>query len=283
MNVNAFTVDVEDWYQTNDFNFPVSRWEQFEDRVEESTLTLLGLLSRYRVRATFFILGAVAQKHPSLIGRIAAEGHEIACHGGYHRLLTEMNAGQFREEIREAKGRIEDAAGMEVRFFRAPSWSIGPANYDMLQILEEEGFTVDSSIQPFRTPLSGVVGAPVKPFYPIIAGKTLRILEFPSTVLKIGGMPLPFSGGLYLRAMPYFVIRWALRQVGRTRAGMVYVHPWEVDQGQPRLRASYLIRFAHYYHLDRTIEKLDRLLQDFRFAPLGEVIRDQSYEAVELI
>lgn len=280
---NALTVDLEDWYQTNDFQFPVSAWGHYEDRIINSTRKLLALLSRYGVRATFFILGVVAEKHPSLIREIAEGGHELACHGGYHRLLTEMTLEEFRRDIREAKGKIEEAAQVEIRFFRAPSWSVGPKNYEMLAVLEEEGFTLDSSLQPFRTPLSGVAGAPIDPFYPVIKGKRLRLLEFPSTVLKEGGLTFPFSGGLYLRTMPYPFIRWALRRINEKRLGMVYIHPWELDIDQPRQRASPLIRFAHYHNLHRTEGKLHRLLQDFRFLPLGELLRDHSFPAVRLI
>lgn len=281
--INAFTVDVEDWYQTSDFRFDKSSWDQFEDRVAANTMELLELLGRYQVRGTFFILGCVAEKHPALVEEIAKRGHEIGSHGGWHQMINTMTPEEFRADLLYSKNVLEGITGKKVELFRAPSWSITPDRYQVLRILAEEGFLCDSSIQPFRTPLSGVTGAPVAPYTPVVDGERLPIIEFPPTVLKWAGTTIPFSGGFYMRAMPYAISSWALRQVNRTRPGMVYVHPWEIDLEQPRLKASPLVMLAHYHQLHTTKPKLERFLQEFRFAPLGEVIKDRSYPAVALV
>ncbi|WP_186446013.1 XrtA system polysaccharide deacetylase [Paenibacillus cremeus] len=276
------TVDVEDWYQTSDFKIDPSEWHTYEDRVVNNTMNLLELFDRYQVKGTFFTLGCVAEKHPGLIREIVKEGHEIASHGGWHRLVTGMTRDQFREDVRSSKRLLEDISGQQVVFFRAPSWSIAPECYDVLRILEEEGYLCDSSLQPFQTPLSGVTGAPHTPFYPVLGGKKLELLEFPSCVLKTSGITVPFSGGLYLRTLPYAMIRWALNKVNTTRPGMIYVHPWEIDTTQPRIKSSLFARLTHYHNLGSTMPKLEKLLQEFSFKPLSEIIEEKSYAGVAL-
>lgn len=277
MMQNALTVDVEDWYMTNGLDIPPSEWHRYEDRVVASTTLLLDLLDAHGVKGTFFVLGCVAQKHPELVKDIAARGHEIGSHGGWHRLVTSQTLEEFREDVRFSKRLLEEIIGREVRLYRAPSWSIAPSRYEALKVLEEEGFRCDSSLQPFRTPLSGVAGSPHAPFRPVWNGERLGLTEFPPTVTKIGGLTVPFSGGFYLRAMPYGFIRWALKRVNRTRSGMIYLHPWEFDPLQPRVKTRPFIRIIQYYGLAGTQKKLERLLREFRFQPLGQVIRDRTY------
>lgn len=280
---NALTVDVEDWYMTSDFSFDVSTWGSYEDRVVSSTMELVELFAHYKVRGTFFILGCVAERHPELVEEIARRGHEIASHGGWHQMINKMSLEQFREDLVYSKRILEGITGKPVRLFRAPSWSITPDRYEALKILAEEGFHCDSSLQPFRTPLSGVAGAPHTPFVPVLQEETLELLEFPPTVLKKGGVTFPFCGGFYLRTLPTWFLIWALRQVNRQRSGLIYVHPWEVDPQQPRLPASPLIRFVHYYNLNSTKKKLERLLQEFEFTTLGDIIASRGdYPSVAL-
>lgn len=280
--LNALTVDVEDWYQTNGLDIPIERWPDYEDRVVKNTIRVLDLLDEFTTRGTFFVLGCVAEKQPQLIADIVKRGHEIGSHGGWHRLLTRLNLAEFRKDVLYSKRVLEEIVNKPVTMYRAPSWSIGPAQYPMLKILCELGFTLDSSIQPFHTPLSGIKGAPIRPFRPVVGGEELDILEFPSTVFSVGAGTIPFSGGFYLRAMPYAFIRRALRRINRIRPGMVYVHPWEFDPEQPRLQAPPLIRLAQYYRLQAMEPKLRKLLQDFKFAPLSEVTANQSYERIVL-
>lgn len=279
---NAFTVDVEDWYQTNDFNLDPDCWSGLADRVAENTRVILDVLAEGDVRATFFILGCVARRHPDLVTAIARQGHEIASHGGWHRLATSMSPEAFRADVADAKNALEDIAGQKVTTFRAPSWSIGPDNLWALEILEEEGFLLDSSLQPFATPLSGMGAAPVFPFRPVLNGRVMKLLEFPPTVLKAAGLRIPFAGGFYLRACPWSFIHRALRRVNRDRPGLIYVHPWEIDPEQPRLPVSPLLKFVHYHNLKRTLPKIRALLSTFSFEPLGDVARDLTFPEIAL-
>ncbi|MET3267732.1 UNVERIFIED_CONTAM: polysaccharide deacetylase family protein (PEP-CTERM system associated) [Paenibacillus phyllosphaerae] len=275
---NALTVDVEDYYMTNGLAIPPAQWSRYEDRIVGSTMGLLDLFAEYRVRGTFFVLGCVAERHPELVREIARRGHEIGSHGTWHQLVNEQSLEEFRADIRASKSILETITGMSVRLYRAPSWSIGPGRYEALRILAEEGFSCDSSIQPFHTPLSGVAGAPVAPFRPVVDGLPADLVEFPPSVTKVGGVTVPFSGGFYLRATPYSFVKWALKRVNKARPGMIYVHPWEIDASQPRLPANPLIRFVQYYGLGDTKKKLRRLLEDFSFRPLGEILQGQHYK-----
>lgn len=196
-----------------------------------------------------------------------------------HRMLSVMNPNSFREDIRSSKILLEDISGQSVFQYRAPSWSLSEDKYEWLEILEEEGYRIDSSIQPFKTPLSGSSTAPIAPFHPIINGKRYSIIEYPSTVWNWGLIRIPFSGGLYLRLMPMAVIHLLLKAINRSRPGMIYIHPWEIDPVQPRIPASLMIRFAQYYRLDSTEQKLDSLLERFAFHPLGHVVDALSLES----
>ncbi|WP_281885345.1 DUF3473 domain-containing protein [Paenibacillus sp. YYML68] len=273
--LNALTVDVEDWYQTNDFNYPVETWGNYQDRVVDNTFRLLGMLEEHQVKGTFFILGCIAEKYPELVREIDVRGHEIGSHGGWHRMVSELSLKEFRRDVLYSRRMLERVTGKPVRLFRAPSWSISPDRYEVLTILDQLGFTCDSSIQPFWTPLSGVAGAPSEPYYPVVNGRQLSLLEFPPTVLDFGKLKVPFSGGFYMRALPYTVIAWALRQLNEKRAGMIYIHPWEIDLEQPVVRKVQPHRKLIHYHNLRTMEpKLLRLLKEFRFGTMSEVIRE---------
>ena len=274
---NALTVDVEDWYMTHDFNFDIELWDGFEDRVVESTRLLLDILGRYELKATFFILGCVAKRHPELICDIAAEGHEIASHGGWHRMVSKQDRQEFVTDVRETKKILEGLSGQEVNIYRAPSWSISEESLWALEVLEEEGFVCDSSIQPFKTPLSGIANAPVFPYHPIVNGQRLRLIEFPPTVLELGRLRLPFAGGLYFRMMPQRLFCWAMQKVNVGGPGMLYIHPWELDEHQPRLSASLLTRMTHYGNLGKTYRKLEHVLSMFEFVPLGELLKEDWF------
>lgn len=276
-------MDVEDWYQTADFNFDIKLWNNFEDRVDYSTNTILDLLAEHNVRATFFVLGCVAVKHPGLVHKIVQSGHELASHGNWHRMITNQTQDEFRADVGAAKLILEDISGREVNLFRAPSWSISANTLWALEVLEEEGYIGDSSVQPFATPLSGIKGAPVVPYHPVIGGRKLKLVEFPPTVLEIGSLGVPFSGGFYFRAMPSFIFNLAMRQVNQNREGMVYIHPWELDVKQPRQRVSPLIWISHYLNINRTEKKLEKLLDRYAFVTLGELINDGNYPALPVI
>lgn len=279
---NALTVDVEDWYHTKDFDFDYKDWGKYESRIEYSLNTILELFLKHNVKATFFVLGYVARNHPELIRKIQSQGHEIGSHGNYHKLVYKQTPKEFREDICNSKKLLEDILGKEVNFFRASSWSISSENLWALNILEEEGFKVDSSVQPFKTPLSGMKKSPITPFHPIVNGKKLNLLEFPPTVLSLGGLKIPFAGGFYLRILPFQIIKYALKNVNKKREGLIYTHPWETDINQPKLKTSPIIKFVHYTNISTTTGKLEKLLSSFEFFTLGETIKDKKYDFYEL-
>lgn len=276
----ALTVDVEDWYHTKDFD--LKSWEGCEDRIEKSTMNLLGLFEEHGVHGTFFILGCVAYKHPRLVREIAKRGHEIGSHGMNHILITSQNRKEFKEDLLASKAAIEEACGTEVSIYRSSSWSICSKTLWALEILEECGFLCDSSIQPFKTPLSGMSGAPRTPFHPVLHGKALNLIEFPSTVYKSFGSTIPFSGGFYLRFWPYILSRHWFKKAAVHGDAMLYCHPWEIDCGQPRLKVPLHIKMVHYYNLKSTYKKLDNLLKNFEFCTMGEIIKHSSYPSYEL-
>ncbi len=268
--VNAMTVDVEDYFQVSAFDGTVSRddWPRFESRVEANTDRLLALFDEAGVTATFFVLGWVAERVPGLVARIAAAGHEVASHGHEHRLVYELTRGQFREDVRRAKRAIESAAGVPVFGYRAPSFSIVSSTRWALDVLVGEGYRYDASIFPIRHDRYGIPGAPRHPHYVECAGG--RLLEIPASTVRIGRLDLPVAGGGYFRLLPYGWTAWGIHRLNRVerRPAVFYLHPWEIDPGQPRLPVRGFSRFRHYHNLGRTEIRLRRLLRAFRWGPL---------------
>ncbi len=272
--VNAMTVDVEDYFHVSVFDGVVTRdtWDAQPSRVTESTSRLLDLLAAHRVHATCFVLGWVAERFPRLIARIAAEGHEVASHGYWHRLVYEQTPGDFRADIRRARDVIEQACGMKVRGYRAPSFSITGRSLWALDVLVDEGYEYDASIFPIRHDRYGIPDAPRDVCRMPAGGAT--IIEVPGSTVRIAGTNLPIAGGGYFRLLPY---GWTKRGIERRnrddgQPAIYYLHPWEIDPGQPRLPANALGRFRHYRNLETTESRLRRLLADFTFAPLADVI-----------
>lgn len=279
---NALTIDVEDWYHAHDLKIPYENWDKLTDRIEIGTRKILELLDFHQTKATFFVLGSLAAKHPVLIREIASRGHEIGSHGNLHRMVSAMTPQEFRDHAAYTKNILEEICGCAVKSYRAPTWSISRESLWALEILEELGFSIDSSLQPFRTPLSGFAGAPMQPFYPQVNGKRLSLLEFPPSTLNFGRLIFPFAGGLYLRVLPSCLISCLLKQYNKSGPGLIYTHPWEVDEGQPRLEVSPLARFTHYYNLHTTYAKLSRLLAEFSFVPLEEAVQNNSFPEIAL-
>lgn len=268
--VNALTVDVEEYFHPNAMDGAIapSQWDALPQRVEADTQRVLDLLSECDVRATFFVLGWVAERHPALIKEIARRGHEVACHGFAHRLVYRLGPDRFRADVARARGLLEQLVGAPVTGFRAASYSIIASTLWALDVLIELGFAYDSSIFPIRHDLYGIPRfsrVPVRVQRP--AGE---ILEIPPSTVRLCGRNWPVAGGGYLRLLPYWVTRRALRRLNQREAlpGMVYVHPWELDAEQPRLPAGALARARQYTNLHRTEPRLRRLLREFRFAPI---------------
>ena len=281
--VNAFTVDVEDYFQVSGFerDIPRTAWGSFECRVVDSTQRLLELLSRNNVRGTFFILGWIAARYPRLVREIQQAGHELGSHSYWHRLIYDLSPQEFRQDLRDSIAAISDAAGVAVTSFRAPSFSITARSLWALELLAECGIRVDSSIFPLRHDRYGMPEAATG----IHALETPAgtICEFPPTVASLFNMNLPAAGGGYFRMYPWSVMRQLLNQVQRQgRPLMFYVHPWEVDPEQPRLSAgSAMGRFRHYLNLATTLPKLERLLGAYRFGTMSESIA--SWESSRLV
>jgi polysaccharide deacetylase family protein (PEP-CTERM system associated) len=276
---NALTFDVEDYFHVETFRDIVALddWGRFEPRVVESTRRILDLLDRRATRATFFVLGWVAERWPALVRDIHARGHELGCHSHRHRMVTRMDRETFRDDVRRAKAAIEDAAGVAVQGYRAPTFSIVRATWWALEVLAEEGFVYDSSVFPIRHDRYGIPDAPRFPHH-VTLGDGVGIVEFPMSTVALGGQHLPFAGGGYFRLLPYPVIRAGLQHVTR-REGMpaiVYLHPWEFDPEQPRLPVRGLNRFRQYVNLATTGTKLDRVLEEFPFAPARDVLAERG-------
>lgn len=273
--LNAFSVDVEDWFQVSDFDAvaPLASWRHFVSRIERNTERLLQLLDEHQIHGTFFILTWNAERHPQLVRRIAEAGHEIASHGYNHRLLYEQTPAEFRDDLLRSKGILEDLIGQEVRGYRAPSFSLTQASWWALDILLECGFQYDSSIFPIRDRLYGMPNAQRFPFAIHSAGGQ-TLIEFPMTTVRALDRNWPLGGGGYLRLLPYRYMRWGMQRVNREgKPTLVYIHPWELDPEQPRLRVTGRRGFStHYINLDGTEAKLRRLLHDFPFAPVREVL-----------
>jgi polysaccharide deacetylase family protein (PEP-CTERM system associated) len=267
--INALTADFEDWYQG--LEIPLEKWDTFEDRLASSGRRLLRLFAEAGVRGTFFILGAVAERHPELVREIAAQGHEIATHGWSHTLVYRMSPEIFRTELRRSVQLLEELAGCKILGHRAPFFSITRASSWALDVLGEEGLRYDSSIFPVVNYRYGIKDAPRWPYE--VRGDSWTLTEFPVTTWRMLGRNLPVAGGAYFRLYPYALTRAALRSInGAGHPAVFYLHPWELDPDHPRIRLPRRIALTHYANLAATERRLHRLLRDFRFAPLKEVL-----------
>ena len=277
--LNAMTVDVEDYYQVEAFTDVVRRedWSQWESRVECNTKLLLEQFARHGVRGTFFILGYVAEQHPQLVRDIAQAGHEIACHSYYHRLVYTQTPEEFRHDLRSAKHHLEDLTGMSVIGYRAPSYSITAKSLWALDILIEEGFTYDSSIFPVHHDRYGMPDA--ERFPHVLHRPTGEIIEFPPSTVRLGSTNIPISGGGYFRLYPYGLFRWGWKTINRreAEAAIFFLHPWEIDPGQPIVPGSRLNIWRHRVNLRHTQSKLERLLNDFSFAPVAQILANRNF------
>jgi polysaccharide deacetylase family protein (PEP-CTERM system associated) len=268
---NALTVDVEDYFQVSALSPHIRRtdWDRIPCRVERNVDTILSLLADARVRATFFTLGWVAERHPALVTRIVAEGHELASHGYGHLRIHEQTEAEFAQDIRRAKALLEDIAGTEVKGYRAPSFSIGKRTLWAFEHIAKAGYRYSSSVYPVRHDLYGMPDAPRFPYQP-----RADLLEIPVTTASVLGRNLPAGGGGYFRLLPYAVSRALIRRVNEVdrRPAIFYFHPWEIDPGQPRVPGTSLkTRLRHYVNLRRAEPRLRRLLGEFRWRRMDEV------------
>lgn len=277
--LNAFSLDVEDYFQVHALSPAISResWPTQEYRVERNTEVILNVLAERGVHGTFFILGWVAEKSPHLVKRIASAGHEVACHGFSHQLIFNQSEAVFREETLRSKHFLEDTIGAAVTGYRAASFSITSRSLWALDVLIDAGFEYDSSVFPIRHDFYGIPGASAE-ISRISAPSKRTLVEFPMSAAKFFGMQVPVSGGGYFRILPYWVTRAGLKQVNEQagRPFTFYLHPWEVDPGQPRVKVKAFSRFRHYTNLHVCEQRLRRVLSDFRFGTMRQVLEGKG-------
>ncbi|NOZ37671.1 MAG: DUF3473 domain-containing protein [Gammaproteobacteria bacterium] len=273
---NALTVDVEDYFQVSAFadNIKYHKWDEHPLRVEENTYKLLDLFDEFQVKATFFILGWVADRKRELVLEIAKRGHEVACHGYSHQLVYNQTPEVFQEETMRAKSILEDIIQQPVLGYRAASYSITEKSLWALDILAESGFVYDSSIFPVRHDRYGMPDTPEHP-YRLKTPAGHSIIEFPLSTAKFFNYRLPVAGGGYFRLYPYWLSKAGLKQVNRQQKPFIfYLHPWEVDPEQPRIASSWFSRFRHYNNLDKCEPRLRSLMVDFQFTTTWNVLSD---------
>jgi polysaccharide deacetylase family protein (PEP-CTERM system associated) len=271
-----FTVDVEEYFQVLALEpyIPRSRWDTFPRRLEHGLRSLLDLLSAHDAQGTFFVLGWVADRAPSLVREISERGHEVASHGSDHRRVTVLTKDEFRDSVRTSRTCLEDITGEPVFGYRAPNFSIVRGREWALEILLEEGYRYDSSLFPGRKG-SGYARGQRDPHQLKLAAGTLH--EIPPATLEFGGSVLPAGGGAYFRHLPYAFVSGALSSAARRGVpGTFYIHPWELDVEQPRIKAPFLTTLRHYGGLSRTASRLDRLLSTFRFQPIATTLGLQA-------
>lgn len=269
---NAMTVDVEDYFQVEAFADCIDRgqWPSLASRVENNVDRILAMFAASGVSATFFTLGWIAERHPAMVRRIVAAGHELASHGYAHRRADLQQPAEFRADIARARRLLEDTGGVAVRGYRAPTFSINARNQWAFHILEEEGYAYSSSINPIRHDLYGMPDAPRTPFQP----DGCALWEVPMTTLRLGSRNLPCAGGGYFRLLPYALFRCGLARVNRHEnlTGIFYFHPWEIDPEQPRVACRWKSRLRHYTKLKHMAPKLGRLLHDFAWDRMDRAV-----------
>lgn len=267
---HALTVDVEDWYH----GIPIHEKTKVsaERRLYNSLNILLELLARYKVKGTFFWLGPVALENPNLLQQVVNAGHEIGCHGWSHDLIYTMSPQRFREETQRASSVLADLTGKPITVYRAAYFSITKSSLWALEILAELGFKYDSSIFPVQNWRYGIPDFEPRP--QLINTPSGDIYELPISVRQILNRNVPVSGGAYFRFYPYAITFNNFRLAEREGSPVVfYLHPWELDPSHPRLSFHWKAHFTHYFNLHSTQPKLQRLLRDFSFAPLSEVLK----------
>jgi polysaccharide deacetylase family protein (PEP-CTERM system associated) len=272
--IHHFSVDVEDYFNYLGFErrVPLSRWDSLESRVEPNVYALLEALAEVGATGTFFTLGWIAERHPEMVRAIVREGHEMASHGYSHRRVCELSPGEFRDEIRTTTRILEDLTGEPVKGFRAPHFSLVAGSEWALDVLIEEGYEYDSSLFPIWRPGYGYAGGGRDPHWLERPGGWLA--EVPPATLRLAGVNLPAAGGAWFRVFPYGLVRRALLEC-ETRGvpGTFYIHPWELDPGQPTLlQAPRVDRLKHETGLKRVAARLRRLLGEFRFGPIARTV-----------
>lgn len=276
--LNALSFDVEEYFQVSNFEKIIKResWEKSESRLEIGLNKILSILKEKNVQATFFVLGWTAQRHPLLIKRILDGGNEIATHGYEHKLIYAQSPQEFEADLKKSMAIIESITGVKVLGFRAPSFSVTTDSLWALEVLAKNGLKYDASIFPILHHRYGIENANRFPHR--INNENYSIMEYPCSTVRIMGKNIPFSGGGYLRLLPYTLIKKFIYILNKqNKSVMVYLHPWEFDPAQPRIKTNFLNGFRHYFNLESTEKKLRRLLEDFEFTMVKDVLGIYKY------
>ncbi len=269
---NAISIDVEDYFQVSAFENTINRedWGSLEHRVEKNMRLILDLLNEKQVKGTFFVLGWIAERYPDIVKSIISGGHELASHGYGHQRVRDLTPEQFRDDVSRAKSILEDISGLQIKGYRAPSYSIGKENIWALDVLAQTGHIYSSSIYPIQ---HDHYGFPEAPRF-IFRDKRTGLIEIPITTVKVLNRLRPAGGGGFFRFYPYKATRWLIQQVNQIdmQSAVFYMHPWEIDPGQPRQKnISLKTRFRHYLNLDKTEGRFTRLLEDFSWGRMDDV------------
>lgn len=275
--VNILQIDVEDWYSDLD----ITHWESYEDRIVQSTNKLLSILREGNVKATFFVLGYVAERFPELVENIKKENHEIGSHGYSHTPITKQTPSEFEEDLLKSLGILEKITGHKISGYRAPQFTVVEETSWAIDIIKKSGLEYDSSIFPVKTHLYGVPDAPLFPYH--ISSSNIKkdtpnedFLEIPLSVYRIPVIKrnIPIAGGFYFRFLPYRFISHAIRKINESNhTAVCYLHPWELDPEQPRINS---LKWYHYYRLGGVEKKFRQLLRDFKFTPTREWIENEK-------
>lgn len=279
---NIMTVDVEDYFQVAALaqSINTDQWDTIPTRVVDNTTRLLDLFDQHQVKVTHFVLGWVADKHPEIVREIHSRGHEVASHGYSHQLIYQQSPDVFRQETLRSKSLLEDIIGAPVAGYRAASYSITKRSLWALDILSEAGFTYDSSIFPIVHDRYGIANSPRQPYY-IECQNGAQLLELPLSTESVFNQTIPIAGGGYFRLYPYWFTRWLYkRRVKKQQPFIFYLHPWEIDHQQPKVEVSWFSKFRHYNNLDKCEQRLQQLLQEFKFGTMTDYIATLDLNAL---
>lgn len=269
---NVMNVDLEEWFDIN-LAKDIDK-DTAENRVDINVERLLALFDKNDIKATFFVVGRIVEQYPELIRKIVEAGHEIGCHSYAHKLIYSQTPEEFRQDVVTAKKKLEAVIDGEVISYRAPSWSITKETFWALEILEEVGFKIDSSIFPFENFLYGVKDAPTSFYNTSRYNDKSNLIECPPSVLKIGKISIPFAGGTYFRILPYFFVKKCIKHInGRGNAAVMYIHPWEIDSQTPRIKMCLRDRLITYWGIRNNYRKLEKLLSEFEFDSMRNVVK----------
>lgn len=282
---NAISIDLEEWFHPEILRgrFQTSEWDSLEPRAPRVVDRLLEILAKANVSATFFVLGWVAEKHPQLVPRLVAAGHEIASHGYAHAMITQQTPAEFEADLVRSLDILRSQSGQPVVGYRAPSFSVVQETLWAFDVMLQQGITYDSSVYPVHHDLYGIPNAPRQP-YRIARNGEQELWELPPPTLRLGNKNLPMAGGGYLRLFPYAWTAFAIRRLNKAGIpGIIYTHPWEFDEEQPRVSLPWWKALRHYTNVHRNEAKLTKILQEFDCTTCEQVLMEVRQQVTKLV